>query len=99
MVFTIYKILIISCLIIYLYLADLLKLIEKEGFSKQDIISIANKEFSIPFNKIIIKVSAYCENGRYHYISSEKSKLGLVKIHFEKMKILSRPFNRKQKIR
>jgi cupin superfamily acireductone dioxygenase involved in methionine salvage len=48
---------------IYLYPADLLKLIQKEGFSNQDIIAIANKEFSIPFNKIIIKVIAYCENG------------------------------------
>ena len=67
---------------IYLDPADLLKLIQKEGFTNQDIIAIGNDEFSIPFNKVIIKVIAYCENGRYHYITSEKSKPGLIEIHF-----------------
>jgi hypothetical protein len=44
---------------IYLDLADFLKLIQKEGFSNRDIIAITNKEFLIPFNKVIIKVIAY----------------------------------------
>jgi hypothetical protein len=67
---------------IYLDPADLLKLIRKEGFSNQDIIAIGNDEFSIQFNKAIIKVIAYDESGRYNYITSEKSNPGLIEIHF-----------------
>ena len=44
---------------LYLYPADLLKLIQKEGFSNQDIIAITNKEFLIPFNMVITKLIAY----------------------------------------
>lgn len=67
---------------IYLHPADLLQLFQKEGFSNQEIIAIGNDEFSIPFNKVIIKVIAYYEKGRYNYITSEKSKPGLIQIHF-----------------
>lgn len=67
---------------IYLDPSDLLKLFQKEGFSMLDIISIWNDEFSIPFDKVIIKVIAYYENGRYNFSTSEKSNSRLIEIQF-----------------
>ena len=55
-----------------LLLSDLMRLFKTEGYSMDDVIELWNNDFAIPFEKAIIKLTGFYENGKFDgYLTSD----------------------------